>query len=43
MKKLGFGLMRLPTLPGADAAAIDLEQVKAWGDSFREKFPNWFA
>ena len=29
--------------PALREHAIDLEQVKAWGDSFREKFPNWFA
>lgn len=42
MKKLGFGLMRLPTLPGADAAAIDLEQVKRMVDLFMEKGFTYF-
>ena len=28
MKKLGFGLMRLPLLDPADAASIDMEQLK---------------
>lgn len=28
--------------PALREHAIDLEQVKAWGNSFREKFPNWF-
>ena len=28
-KKLGFGLMRLPTLDKANAASVDLEQVSA--------------
>ena len=35
-KKLGFGLMRLPQ-NSADAADIDLEQVKQMVDFFLEK------
>ena len=34
MKKLGFGLMRLPTLDPKDASNIDLEQVKQMVDAF---------
>ena len=34
MKKLGFGLMRLPLLDKSNAADIDLEQVKQMVDEF---------
>ena len=37
MKKLGFGLMRLPTAGPAGAGAIDVEQVKKMVDAFIEK------
>ena len=36
-KKLGFGLMRLPQNDPADAADIDIEQVKKMVDLFMEK------
>ena len=39
MKKLGFGLMRLPVLNGAPEE-IDIEQVKEMSDIFLE---NGFA
>lgn len=29
-KKLGFGLMRLPSLDPNDASKIDIEQTKRW-------------
>lgn len=32
MKKLGFGLMRLPLLNKEDPAAVDIEQVKRMVD-----------
>ena len=34
MKKLGFGLMRLPLLDPNDAGSIDLEQSKQMVDEF---------
>ena len=34
MKKLGFGLMRLPLVDKADPAAVDVEQVKEMVDLF---------
>ena len=37
MKKLGFGLMRLPLLDLADAASIDMEQLKKMVDVFLDK------
>ena len=37
MKKLGFGLMRLPQLDPANAASVDVEQVKKMVDRFIEK------
>ncbi len=30
MKKLGFGLMRLPLLDQNDAGSIDIEETKEW-------------
>lgn len=30
MKKLGFGLMRLPLLDQNDAGGIDIEETKEW-------------
>ena len=40
-KKLGFGLMRLPQ-NSADAADIDLEQVKQMVDLFLERGFTYF-
>ena len=37
MKKLGFGLMRLPQLDPANAAPVDVEQVKQVVERFFEK------
>ena len=37
MKKLGFGLMRMPTIDKANAANVDLEQVKQMVDLFMDK------
>ena len=34
MKKLGFGLMRLPVRTGGKASDVDVEQVKAMVDEF---------
>lgn len=42
MKKLGFGLMRLPVLDKADAASIDMEQLKKMVDLFIEKGFTYF-
>lgn len=42
MKKLGFGLMRLPLLDKADPASIDVEQVKKMVDIFMEKGFTYF-
>ena len=42
MKKLGFGLMRLPTLDAKDASSIDLEQVKQMVDVFLERGFTYF-
>ena len=42
MKKLGFGLMRLPLLDKADAASVDVEQVKRMVDLFLEKGFTYF-
>lgn len=41
-KKLGFGLMRLPLLNPADAASIDMEQVKQMVDTFIERGFTYF-
>ena len=41
-KKLGFGLMRLPLLDPADAANVDVEQVKQMVDLFLEKGFTYF-
>lgn len=42
MKKLGFGLMRMPLLDKTDAANVDIEQVKQMVDAFMEKgFTNF--
>ena len=42
MKKLGFGLMRMPTLDKANAAKVDVEQVKQMVDLFMEKGFTYF-
>ena len=42
MKKLGFGLMRLPLLDKMDADSIDVEQVKRMVDAFIEKGFTYF-
>lgn len=42
MKKLGFGLMRLPLLDASDPASIDVEQVKKMVDIFMEKGFTYF-
>lgn len=42
MKKLGFGLMRLPTTDPQSPGAIDVEQVKKMVDLFMEKGFTYF-
>lgn len=42
MKKLGFGLMRLPVLDKTDAANVDIEHVKKMVDLFIEKGFTYF-
>ena len=42
MKKLGFGLMRMPLLDKTNAADVDLEQVKKMVDLFMEKGFTYF-
>lgn len=42
MKKLGFGLMRLPQLSGGNPANVDVEQVKKMVDLFMEKGFTYF-
>lgn len=43
MKKLGFGLMRMPTLNNANKSAdVDIEQVKKMVDMFMEKGFTYF-
>ena len=41
-KKLGFGLMRLPIVPGGGDADIDIEQLKKMVDLFIEKGFTYF-
>lgn len=41
-KKLGFGLMRMPTIDGTNAADVDVEQVKRMVDLFLEKGFTYF-
>ncbi|MCI8274089.1 MAG: 4Fe-4S dicluster domain-containing protein [Lachnospiraceae bacterium] len=41
-KKLGFGLMRLPSLDPNDPAKIDMEQTKKMVDTFLEKGFTYF-
>ena len=40
--KLGFGLMRLPTMPG-EPDRIDIEQTKTMVDMFMEAGLTYFA
>lgn len=42
MKKLGFGLMRLPRLDPNDASKVDIEQLKKMVDLFLEKGFTYF-
>lgn len=42
MKKLGFGLMRLPLLDANDASTVDLELLKQMVDLFLEKGFTYF-
>ncbi|MBR1592835.1 MAG: aldo/keto reductase [Ruminococcus sp.] len=42
IKKLGFGLMRLPTLDPSDPTAIDMEQLKQMVDLFIERGFTYF-
>ena len=42
MKKLGFGLMRLPLLDPSDEASIDLEQAKQMVDLFLQRGFTYF-
>ena len=42
MKKLGFGLMRMPVLDKTNQAAVDIEQVKKMVDLFIEKGFTYF-
>ena len=42
MKKLGFGLMRMPTVDKTNAADVDIEQVKKMVDLFIEKGCTYF-
>ena len=42
MKKLGFGLMRLPLLDPNDETSVDLEQVKRMVDLFLERGFTYF-
>ena len=41
-KKLGFGLMRLPSLDPNDPGKIDIEQVKKMVDTFIERGFTYF-
>ena len=42
MKKLGFGLMRLPLVNPDDQTSIDIEQLKAMADRFIERGFTYF-
>ncbi len=42
MKKLGFGLMRMPQTDNTDPAAVDVEQVKKMVDLFMENGFTYF-
>ena len=41
-KKLGFGLMRLPSLDPNDSSKIDIEQTKQMVDTFLERGFTYF-
>lgn len=41
-KKLGFGLMRLPSLDPNDPSKIDIEQTKKMVDTFIERGFTYF-
>lgn len=41
-KKLGFGLMRLPTLDLGDAASVDMETLKKMVDLFMSRGFTYF-
>ena len=36
MKKLGFGLMRLPLMPGGSSRDVDMNVVKLMADVFMD-------
>ncbi len=42
MKKLGFGLMRLPLVNPDDQASIDIERFKTMADRFIERGFTYF-
>ena len=42
LKKLGFGLMRLPVLDPKSAASVDIEQLKQMVDLFMSKGFTYF-
>ncbi len=42
MKKLGFGLMRMPLLNSSDSTSVDVEQVKKMVDMFIERGFTYF-
>ena len=42
MKKLGFGLMRLPSLDTAKSSNVDMEQLKKMVDLFMERGFTYF-
>ncbi|MCC8168886.1 MAG: aldo/keto reductase [Oscillospiraceae bacterium] len=42
MKKLGFGLMRLPQISADDYASVDIEKVKAMADEFMKNGFTYF-
>lgn len=42
MKKLGFGLMRLPQLDKDDYGSVDIERVKKMADAFMENGFTYF-
>ena len=42
MKKLGFGLMRLPLLDNNDYGSVDVERVKSMVDQFMENGFTYF-